>query len=668
MKRTSILSYFLWIVISLSGQLAKGQNSSNTVKFTVTYNAATETYTAFVVPDYSVPSSNNSLSTEQGATAQFTLAVPRDFVITAITDVTGEWDKAPRKLGPGQPGQDWADYGLNPDLNYYAIGKLAVETNYGAFAVGQPVALFTFRGNGCFGPIQPLPAADPFISAANQAYRLNVGNSFYSRSGQPAGGNQEPLEQFIDVTGQPTTCLLANPDAASVGVGETITISVLDNDRNADGTPVIDLTKVTLPVVGSPAKGITTVNPDGTVNYIANPGTSGTDVFSYTICDLADSTVCSVTTVTITIIPSVMASPDAGTVSAGTGGVAVANVAANDIVNAELAVLGTGGNATVAAVGVYPPGITLDAATGSVSVAQGTTPGSYTVAYELCDTLTLPTCATARVTLTVTSSLTAVPDAVTVVGGFSVQIPILANDKNPDGSPVVDLTQITLPVLTGSPAQGVALVNADGTVSYTANLGGTGTDTFVYAICDRLNPDVCRSTTVTVTISPNRSVVLSPKVYLQGALFGVPGTDLLMRDDLRAKGFVPATSPYGLLGLNGLTPVGAVSSGVLSTTGGGAIVDWVFVELRSGSDLSVVIDSRSAVVQRSGDIVEVDGVSSLSFAVAESGNYYVGVRHRNHLGVLSAQAIPLSFTATVVDFRQPATATYNLNAGNPINQ
>jgi hypothetical protein len=40
----------------------------------------------------------------------------------------------------------------------------------------------------------------------------------------------------------------------------------------------------------------------------------------------------------------------------------------------------------------------------------------------------------------------------------------------------------------------------------------------------------------------------------------------------------------------------------------------------------------------------------LSFSGLTGSSYYVSVKHRNHLGVMTAAAIPLSQTGTVVDF------------------
>ncbi|QKZ11342.1 hypothetical protein [Spirosoma sp. KUDC1026] len=163
-------------------------------------------------------------------------------------------------------------------------------------------------------------------------------------------------------------------------------------------------------------------------------------------------------------------------------------------------------------------------------------------------------------------------------------------------------------------------------------------------------------------------VTLLPKVYLQGALFGVNSPEVLMRDNLRMMNYLPTTSPYPSLGLTGLTSTTAVSPTIFATTGQDAIVDWVFVELRSATNNQQVVDSRSALVQRDGDIVAEDGVSPLRFNQVTSGNFYVAVKHRNHLGVMTSTAIPMSTTGTIVDFRTPLTPTYVLTAGNLSNQ
>ena len=94
---------------------------------------------------------------------------------------------------------------------------------------------------------------------------------------------------------------------------------------------------------------------------------------------------------------------------------------------------------------------------------------------------------------------------------------------------------------------------------------------------------------------------------------------------------------------------------VLAVTGANAIVDWVLVELRS--DTATIAVRKAALVQRDGDIVETDGVTPVSLTGA-AGNYYVVVKHRNHLGVMTANKIALTSTPTTIDFTNPLTTNF----------
>ncbi|WP_367392859.1 DNRLRE domain-containing protein [Lewinella sp. LCG006] len=147
-------------------------------------------------------------------------------------------------------------------------------------------------------------------------------------------------------------------------------------------------------------------------------------------------------------------------------------------------------------------------------------------------------------------------------------------------------------------------------------------------------------------------VKLNLRVRLQGALLG--NETGLMRDDLRIRGFLPVTEPYTALGSfthvvgGGETVTDPMT--VFADYGNNSIVDWVFVELRSAVDPATVLETRSGLVQRDGDVVDVDGVSPLCFTQSVEGEYYVAVRHRNHLGAMTAVAIPMIATGTLVDF------------------
>ena len=155
---------------------------------------------------------------------------------------------------------------------------------------------------------------------------------------------------------------------------------------------------------------------------------------------------------------------------------------------------------------------------------------------------------------------------------------------------------------------------------------------------------------------------LALKAFLQGPY---NSKKLLMADDLRKKGFIPLTEPY--TGIPSFIHFGqgggeATTLDVLDNRGDNAIIDWVFVELRSDTDSTLVVATRSALIQSDGDVVDVDGTSNVRFMVPD-GSYYVCLKHRNHLGVMTTEPIPFTATQTVsVDFTDAETATYGNHA------
>jgi hypothetical protein len=75
------------------------------------------------------------------------------------------------------------------------------------------------------------------------------------------------------------------------------------------------------------------------------------------------------------------------------------------------------------------------------------------------------------------------------------------------------------------------------------------------------------------------------------------------------------------------------------------------------------VAQKAALVQRDGDVVEAsDGTSAVVFVGAPADDYYVVVRHRNHLGVMSSAPIALSGSVPVpVNFTTAATGNYQLS-------
>lgn len=139
---------------------------------------------------------------------------------------------------------------------------------------------------------------------------------------------------------------------------------------------------------------------------------------------------------------------------------------------------------------------------------------------------------------------------------------------------------------------------------------------------------------------------VEPVVFLQGAFSGTQ-----MNDALRSNGAIPVTEPYSALGYMQQGSGGeTIEPSVLAVTGNDAIVDWLFLELRDGADSSIVVRTQPALLQVDGDVVGLDGQSPVTFAGLGSDDYFLVVKHRNHLGVRTASAVSLSRTSTPYDF------------------
>ena len=176
-----------------------------------------------------------------------------------------------------------------------------------------------------------------------------------------------------------------------------------------------------------------------------------------------------------------------------------------------------------------------------------------------------------------------------------------------------------------------------------------------------------KSDTIKVTVG--NSVKVTIKAFLNGAYVKGIGTNAgMMQDSLRKQGIIPLTQPYGKAPYTDIPDSSKViittTSNVLSVTGHDAIVDWVMVELRAKANPSKILYGRAGLIQRDGDIVDIDGVSCLSFSGVSADTFYIAVRHRNHLGVMTAKPIALTNTCSaLIDFTSRTTAVYTRAVG-----
>ncbi len=130
-------------------------------------------------------------------------------------------------------------------------------------------------------------------------------------------------------------------------------------------------------------------------------------------------------------------------------------------------------------------------------------------------------------------------------------------------------------------------------------------------------------------------VVVNLRAMLEGPYIG-GGT---MSPQAFYPGSVPFNHPYA-----GAPWYHGGSEDLTNMSGAAAdIVDWVLVEVREKTDLSVALETKAAVMLNNGDIIDVDGVTNgvLFTNLSPGTDYYIVVRHRNHLDQISASSIIL---------------------------
>jgi len=135
-------------------------------------------------------------------------------------------------------------------------------------------------------------------------------------------------------------------------------------------------------------------------------------------------------------------------------------------------------------------------------------------------------------------------------------------------------------------------------------------------------------------------IAVNAKVFLEGPW---NGTD--MNTTLLGLNLIPLEQPYDVAPWNY-----AGTDSVLSIPAN--VVDWVLVELRDKDDSTLVVGKRAGFLLAAGNIVDLDGTSTLSFegGLVPDVAYYIVVHHRNHLAIMSDEPHLLNASSTLYDF------------------
>lgn len=446
---------------------------------------------------------------------------------------------------------------------------------------------------------------------------------------------------------------IANPDINLTVTGLATIGNVLTNDLDPDGDA---LTVNTVPVSG-PSNGTLVLNSDGSYTYTPNAGFDGTDRFEYEVCDNGiPGPLCDTTWVTIDVRQNTnnndppFALDDFYTMFKDQ--VITGNVVTND---------GDpdGDPISISTTPIVNPsnGVVILLTSGSFLYIPGSGfTGEDSFVYQVCDNGSPSLCDQATVTIRVIDDPNGndndppfAGDDALVIGQNQLGVGnVIANDNDPNG----DLLTINRrPVV--EPDHGTLNLQANGLYTFVPDSGFSGTDYFVYEVCDNGTPSLCARATVYILVMPDviPCIELNLGVFMEGPYISSMGT---MSTTLNNLGFLPGQIPQA-----GLFPdtteagqpfneapwfhQGTEGDNIGDMPGGtpypSTVVDWVLVSLRKGDSLaSSEVWKQAAFLHSNGDIQFIGSC----YQTNDMGPYWVVVEHRNHVGVMTPQAILVS--------------------------
>ena len=129
--------------------------------------------------------------------------------------------------------------------------------------------------------------------------------------------------------------------------------------------------------------------------------------------------------------------------------------------------------------------------------------------------------------------------------------------------------------------------------------------------------------------------LLRLKVFLEGPYMGGGK----MTTHLRDLGLLPQTSPYQDYH-NKSQYLNSSNHEVVPYTIPTNITDWIQIEIM-GNDGATVVEKKSCFLRDDGVVIDPDGVSENISLGIDPGDYYIVIKHRNHLAIMSKNLVSL---------------------------
>jgi len=465
-----------------------------------------------------------------------------------------------------------------------------------------------------------------------------------------------------------TDCI--NPDFNATFVDVVAAGNVETNDDTPAGT-----TYGPSPVyTGGPAGAVFTLDilPNGEYTFVSN--TVGVYTWNVQVCIPPLVSGCQTSELTITVVDHLQ--PDlrpVANVDIATTGPNVP-VEINTLANDQCVVVGECSLDASSVTIISNPSngsVTVDGATGNTTYTPALDfVGLDTLRYQVCVDGEPLNCAQAFQVITILgptalNTTTAADDFATGPQDTPLTGDASLNDLDFEG----DNQTVKANTITND--AGTFTIAPDGTWTFTPSETFFGQVDFPYTTCDDNVEQKCADATVHILIV--RDIYVQVRVYLEGTFInngdevGTTHSRPLMRDDLRSSPFngvryIPNVEPYDSMVIKGLVKEYWETfdnpSTLFAVEGEDALVDWVRIELRDKNDYTSIVATRSGLVQRDGDVIDLNGEMGLRFKGLDVDDYYIVVNHRNHLGAMTEAAQTPEQYTDLVDFTVTETGFF----------
>ena len=163
----------------------------------------------------------------------------------------------------------------------------------------------------------------------------------------------------------------------------------------------------------------------------------------------------------------------------------------------------------------------------------------------------------------------------------------------------------------------------------------------VQAICDNgVSSGFSTWQSFNTLTSQNTEMRVKAKAFLEGTFHWQAGYNICY---LAAYSLLPLSQPYHVAPWN--------YAGTESVSGFWATdADWVLIEARDADNPELVIERRAGILQQDGTVRDIDFTEGVKFYnLTANDSYFIVLRHRNHIDVMSKNAVLLP-NLTAYDF------------------